>query len=590
MPAARWTAIGAFTALVGTAHAEVHECHVIDVDFTPAENTSSESSRHEPSQMVVWLETADGHYVSTLYITAQTGRFGLGNRPGRYDFKSGPMWPYGRRITTFPVWAHRKPERYPEVVFQNMEGFDDCCYDDCINGAHQTPEFCTDSCTFEDTCDGLMGMDFMFCGDNNLSHYSCDSSLETHYCRPFNLADPNDAVKWQAADAMSCSSPAFTDKGKLSTLRTSLYPPRLDVVKTNVDSPSVDMYKQLTGFDAVSRATPMPGTRETVTWPLPANTPAGDYVVWAEVSQAFDHNTTYNPTTQPPPANTGSQAITWAEYGLPYRGQPSIVYKVPFTLGTEQLTVTTDAYVGYGAPDGTDGNVRAPDSTITTDTPGSGASRLQLISEGGALYRLRVVARPEFDYAAPGAPEAGEVVAVTPTTASLRFAAPGDDGQVGKVSAYEVRYLVNQELTAENFETATRATTSIAIGNPGELQSIELVGLLPETEYSIGVRALDDCFNSGPLTVISVRTADRPVGTVDACFIATAAYGSMMANDVELLRDFRDATLRSSVLGELAIETYYTFGPPVAGVVGQSDVLRQLARGMLQPIVEWVKR
>jgi hypothetical protein len=62
-----------------------------------------------------------------------------------------------------------------------------------------------------------------------------------------------------------------------------------------------------------------------------------------------------------------------------------------------------------------------------------------------------------------------------------------------------------------------------------------------------------------------------------------------MANDVELLRDFRDATLRSTVLGELAIETYYTFGPPVAGVVGQSDVLRQTARGMLQPIVGWVR-
>ena len=149
--------------------------------------------------------------------------------------------------------------------------------------------------------------------------------------------------------------------------------------------------------------------------------------------------------------------------------------------------------------------------------------------------------------------------------------------------------MANREITEDNFDQATRATAAFTIGNPGELQSIELMGLLPETDYSVGIRALDDCYNTGPLTIVDLRTADRPVGAVDACFIATAAYGSLMANDVELLRDFRDATLARSVLGELAIETYYTFGPPVAGVVGQSDVLRQTARGMLQPIVSWVR-
>jgi hypothetical protein len=579
-------ALFATIAFGGAAHAEVHECHVLDIDFTPAKNTSAESDRHEPSQVVVWLETPDGQYLSTLYITAQTGRFGLGNRPGRFDFNSGPMWPYGRRVTTFPVWAHRKPERYPEVLFQNMEGFDSCCYNDCVNG--NSPDVCMADCTFRDTCDGLTDQDFMFCGENNLSHYSCDSSPENHYCRPFNISFGADLTKWIQADAMSCATFAFTDKGKLSTKRESLYPPRVDLVKTNVDSPSVDMYKQLAGFDAISHATTVPGENEKVTWPLPMST-LGKYVVWAEVSQAFDLNTTYNPTSQPPPPSTGPYAISWHEYGLPYRGQPSVVYQVPVTITTQTTISTTDTYVGYGAPDGSDGDLRPPDSTITSDTPGSGSSRLQLISDDGTLYRLRVIARPEFDYAAPGAPEASEVTEVTPTTATLRFAAPGDDGQVGKVTSYEVRYMANRDVTEENFDQATRATVAITVGNPGELQTLELMGLLPETDYSVGIRALDDCYNTGPLTIVDLRTADRPVGGVDACFIATAAYGSVMANDVELLRDFRDATLARSVLGELAIETYYTFGPPVAGVVGQSDMLRQTARGILQPLVRWVR-
>ena len=58
-----------------------------------------------------------------------------------------------------------------------------------------------------------------------------------------------------------------------------------------------------------------------------------------------------------------------------------------------------------------------------------------------------------------------------------------------------------------------------------------------------------------------------------------------MANDVEMLRHFRDCVLQRTVLGELAVETYYTFGPAVAGVVGESELLRATARDALRPIV-----
>src|SRR5205085_2578410 len=60
-----------------------------------------------PSQMVAWIETPAGVFQGTIYITAATGTFGIGNRAGRFDLNTGPGWPYGKRITTFPVWAHR---------------------------------------------------------------------------------------------------------------------------------------------------------------------------------------------------------------------------------------------------------------------------------------------------------------------------------------------------------------------------------------------------------------------------------------------------------------------------------------------------
>jgi hypothetical protein len=63
----------------------------------------------------------------------------------------------------------------------------------------------------------------------------------------------------------------------------------------------------------------------------------------------------------------------------------------------------------------------------------------------------------------------------------------------------------------------------------------------------------------------------------------------VLAHDVEMLRRFRDFMLQSTVLGELAVEAYYTFGPAIAGVVGESELLRATARAVLDPIVQTVK-
>ena len=80
--------------------------------------------------------------------------------------------------------------------------------------------------------------------------------------------------------------------------------------------------------------------------------------MWIEVAQAFDHNETYNPTAYPAPASTGEKSISWSGYGLPYRGQPSIIYNVPFTVSATLTTAFTADYAGYGDPDGKDGVLR----------------------------------------------------------------------------------------------------------------------------------------------------------------------------------------------------------------------------------------
>ena len=528
------------------AHADTSACRVISLDFTPGGIPAgmrtppgqAPSGKLYPSaeilpQIVAWIETPAGDYVDTVYITQQTGRYGIGNRPGRYDFNSGPRWPYGRRITVFPVWANKQPRTFPQVDYNNDQ-------------------------------------------DDNLSHPFNQSSSEGHFCRPLEFTD----VNW---DGVTCSSTVYTDKGVFGS-QVSHYPPRADVTAASVDSPSVAMYKALNAYDAVSQATPALGAETQIGWPIPDTMPAGDYVMVMEVALEQDFNATYSAAAYPSPSG-----ILYGNYGVPYRGQPSVIYKVPFTVGDLDSTSTVDTWEGYGDPDGA-ATLHPRDATITADTPNTGASRLLLTSKDGQLFRVRVVARTERDVTPPGTPGDMVVTAAVSRGATLQFTAPGDDGFIGSVQGYDVHYVVGEAtMTDTSFAAASPAHVTGDIVAAGQPQTLTIADLLPETEYTVAVRAYDNCRNTSKITQTTFTTAPRATGQVDACFVATAAYGSLLANDVEMLRHFRDALLKHSVLGELAVETYYTFGPPVAGVVGESDLLRSTARDALTPLVSWVR-
>jgi hypothetical protein len=74
-----------------------------------------------------------------------------------------------------------------------------------------------------------------------------------------------------------------------------------------------------------------------------------------------------------------------------------------------------------------------------------------------------------------------------------------------------------------------------------------------------------------------------------ACFIATAAYGSYMDADVQVLRDFRDKVLLRSDWGTAFVKYYYRYSPAIANTIAESEFLRSTTRLFLTPIVYSVK-
>ena len=77
-----------------------------------------------------------------------------------------------------------------------------------------------------------------------------------------------------------------------------------------------------------------------------------------------------------------------------------------------------------------------------------------------------------------------------------------------------------------------------------------------------------------------------PGGGLIDCFIATAAYGSPGAGQIDVLRDFRDEVLAKSEAGRDYIGFYYAASPPIAAYIAKHEWLRRLVREMVvDPIV-----
>ena len=73
------------------------------------------------------------------------------------------------------------------------------------------------------------------------------------------------------------------------------------------------------------------------------------------------------------------------------------------------------------------------------------------------------------------------------------------------------------------------------------------------------------------------------------CFIATAAYGTPYDSKINVLRNWRDECLQSSILGRMFIRNYYFFSPPIASIVAKSTALRGIVRLILFPIIHILK-
>jgi very-short-patch-repair endonuclease len=71
----------------------------------------------------------------------------------------------------------------------------------------------------------------------------------------------------------------------------------------------------------------------------------------------------------------------------------------------------------------------------------------------------------------------------------------------------------------------------------------------------------------------------------EGCFIATAAFNTPMAQEIGVLRSFRDSRMEPNLIGRYLILLYYNVSPPLARLVAQSNRMKAFVRLSLKPMI-----
>ena len=181
--------------------------------------------------------------------------------------------------------------------------------------------------------------------------------------------------------------------------------------------------------------------------------------------------------------------------------------------GTGPTTFTFHGYVSNSTYNVTTHNVGTGaygTGTVTMDENGTGQFGLDLGS--GSHYALTISGSFPFPGdTTPPAQVADLRAAVTaPRYVVLAWTAPGDNGSVGQASQYDLRLSASGPLDNASFSVATRVTT-LAPRLAGETESVNVSGLLPQTEYWFALRTADAVPNWSPISnEVSVTTAGVP--------------------------------------------------------------------------------
>jgi uncharacterized repeat protein (TIGR02543 family) len=154
---------------------------------------------------------------------------------------------------------------------------------------------------------------------------------------------------------------------------------------------------------------------------------------------------------------------------------------------------------------------------------------------------------------------------------------------VGDYTSVQVRFAYKKSIGSDWSYTAW--VSESADGT----HAASLTELPSNTQYQFNAQLkYDDTVIEGTTLQFTTDKPSTPPPSGGGCFIATAAYGTPTAEQINVLRDFRDVVLLNSTVGCQFVALYYKLSPPVADFIAKNELLRTLVREFLIDPIVWV--
>jgi len=288
-------------------------------------------------------------------------------------------------------------------------------------------------------------------------------------------------------------------------------------------------------------------------------------------------------------------------------GEGTFIYDTGTVVSLVANPLSGYYFVNWTGDVSTVANVNTASTTITMNRDYS------IMATFVVVYDLTISSTAGGSVTLPGEGaftyDTGTVVSLTATPASgYQFVNwTGDVGIVANINAASTIITMNgyYSITA-NFEAIPAGQYSLAISSSGcgyvntpgegifaydEGTVIELVanavGDNPFVEWIGDVSTIADVEDA--ITTITMHGDYAITATFlcgyGMCFIATAAYGTPMAEEIQILREFRDEYLLTNPLGQALVDFYYKVSPPIAEFITEHPSLKPIVRAGLMPAV-----
>jgi hypothetical protein len=149
-----------------------------------------------------------------------------------------------------------------------------------------------------------------------------------------------------------------------------------------------------------------------------------------------------------------------------------------------------------------------------------------------------------------------------------------DDADKHESSRWIIKNASDDSVYSGSFDAVNKTSFTVPSGT-----------LTVDTQYFWQVIYRDDRGAESSASAPTSFTTRNYVSDKGGCFIATMAFGSPMAGQVEILRQFRDRYLMTNTLGRRFVVWYYRTGPAAADYIKEMPLVKAAIRVALYPLI-----